>query len=187
MHIALLRAVNVAGHGAIAMSALKDLMAELGLKDAATLLQSGNLVFRTEGGEDAALETLLEDGMRRRLSLAADVMVRSAPEWARVIAANPFPQEAASDPGRLLVLALKVAPAAGAVQALQAVLPGPERIMGEGRNLYAVYPEGVGRSKLTTALIERKLGTKVTGRNWNTALKLAAATGLAPTAPSPPR
>jgi uncharacterized protein (DUF1697 family) len=39
-----------------------------------------------------------------------------------------------------------------------------------------VYPEGVGSSRLTTALIEKKLGTRGTARNWNTVLKLGAMT-----------
>lgn len=34
------------------------------------------------------------------------------------------------------------------------------------------YPDGVGRSKLTNAVIEKALGTRTTGRNWNTVLKL---------------
>jgi uncharacterized protein (DUF1697 family) len=37
-----------------------------------------------------------------------------------------------------------------------------------------IYPEGQGNSKLTNALIERKLGVAGTARNWNTVLKLAA-------------
>ena len=43
-----------------------------------------------------------------------------------------------------------------------------------GNHLYAVYPDGIGRSKLTPKLIESKLGTSATGRNWNTVLKIAA-------------
>jgi uncharacterized protein (DUF1697 family) len=38
-----------------------------------------------------------------------------------------------------------------------------------------VYPDGIGTSKLTNAIIERKLGMNGTARNWNTVLKLAAA------------
>jgi uncharacterized protein (DUF1697 family) len=44
-----------------------------------------------------------------------------------------------------------------------------------GKQLYAVYPDGQGRSKLTIKVIESKLGTQGTARNWNTALKVAAA------------
>jgi uncharacterized protein (DUF1697 family) len=36
-----------------------------------------------------------------------------------------------------------------------------------------VYPEGIGRSKLTIQKIEKTLGTRGTARNWNTVLKLA--------------
>jgi uncharacterized protein (DUF1697 family) len=59
---------------------------------------------------------------------------------------------------------------------LRAAIVGHERIEAIGRDLFIVYPDGVGRSKLTTALIERKLGARRgTGRNWNTVLKIAAA------------
>jgi uncharacterized protein (DUF1697 family) len=39
---------------------------------------------------------------------------------------------------------------------------------------YIVYPDGIGRSRLTNQLIEKMLGTRGTGRNWNTVLKLDA-------------
>jgi uncharacterized protein (DUF1697 family) len=46
-YICLLRAVNLAGRNMVSMSALRDLAGELDLQDARTLLQSGNLVFRS--------------------------------------------------------------------------------------------------------------------------------------------
>jgi uncharacterized protein (DUF1697 family) len=46
-----------------------------------------------------------------------------------------------------------------------------------GRQAHVVYPDGVGRSKLTNGFIERVLGTRATARNWNTVLKLAAVAG----------
>lgn len=38
-----------------------------------------------------------------------------------------------------------------------------------------VYPDGIGRSRLTNAVIEKTLKARGTARNWNTVLKLAAA------------
>jgi uncharacterized protein (DUF1697 family) len=43
-----------------------------------------------------------------------------------------------------------------------------------GRELYAVYPDGQGKSKLTNVVIEKALATRGTARNWNTVLKLQA-------------
>jgi uncharacterized protein (DUF1697 family) len=45
------------------------------------------------------------------------------------------------------------------------------------RHAYIVYPDGIGRSRVTNALIEKTLGTRGTGRNWNTVLKLGAVAG----------
>jgi uncharacterized protein (DUF1697 family) len=44
----------------------------------------------------------------------------------------------------------------------------------QGRQAYIVYPNGIGRSRLTNSVIEKKLGSSGTARNWNTVLKLAA-------------
>jgi uncharacterized protein (DUF1697 family) len=62
------------------------------------------------------------------------------------------------------------------VKALQGVIPGREEVRVDDRTAYFTYPDGIGRSKLTNALIERKLGARGTARNWNTVLKMHAAT-----------
>ena len=70
-------------------------------------------------------------------------------------------------------MCLKDAPSAAAVKALTAAIKGRETFRAAGRNAYVVYPDGIGRSKLTNALIEKTLETRGTARNWNTVLKLA--------------
>jgi len=171
--IALLRAVNVAGHKPVAMADLRDLLAGLGLKDVQSVLQSGNLVFRGDGKGGARLERLLEAEAKRRLGLETDFFVRSAAEWEDVVANNPFHEEARRDPARLVAVFLKEAPGGAAVKALQAAIVGREVVRAVGRQAYIVYPDGQGRSKLTNAVIEKHLGTRGTARNWNTVLRLA--------------
>jgi len=173
-YVALLRAVNLAGLNRVSMSDLRDLLAALGMPDAKTLLQSGNVVFRSSVSAAEKVERLLEDGAAKRLDLSTDFFVRSAAELNGVIAANPFPEEAKKDPGHLLVTFLKAAPARAAVAELQAAIKGREVVRAKGREAFITYPDGIGRSRLTTALIEQKLGTRATARNWNTVLKLAA-------------
>src|SRR5262249_51161418 len=174
VRIGLLRAVNVAGHGAVAMATLRGFLADLGFADARTLLQSGNVVFTGKGGTDAALEAHLEMEAEKRLGLRTTFFVRDAAEWDAIIAANPFPEEAEHDPSHLLVMFLKATPSAAAVQKLQAAIKGREVVRPGGRQVYITYPDGIGRSKLTNAVIEKALGSPGTGRNWNTVVKLAA-------------
>lgn len=171
--IALLRAVNVGGRS-IKMAGLKAMFAELGFSDTRTLLASGNVVFDAGARKGTALESFLESETAKRLELGTDYLVRSPAEWRRAIAKNPFPREAERDPAHLLLLPMKSTPEKRELQALEAAIKGRERVRAIGRELYAVYPDGIGRSKLTIAAIEAALGTRCTGRNWNTVLKLAA-------------
>jgi uncharacterized protein (DUF1697 family) len=156
------------------MAELRDLLADLGFANVQSLLQSGNLVFDSRAGTPARLESTLEQAAWDRLQLETAFFVRTAKEWAEIVAGNPFPDEAKRDPGHLVVMSLKGAPDREHVTALEKAIVGREVIRAGGRHLYLVYPDGIGRSKLTNASIERKLGTQGTARNWNTVLKLAA-------------
>lgn len=175
-HVALLRAVNVGGRGKVAMADLRALLADLGFEAPRSLLQSGNLVFRSRP-TGSALEALLEKEAEAGLGLATDFLVRTADEWAAIVAANPFAAMARDDPSHLVVMPLKSPPDAGGLAALRAWIPGREKVEAVGRELYIAYPDGIGTSKLTIAVIERRLKTRGTARNWNTATKLAALLG----------
>lgn len=170
--MALLRAINLPAHNKVTMSDLRDLLAQLGFGDPRSLLQSGNLVFQSPRRTGAGLERFLEAEAEKRLDLRTDFIVRTTSEWDTVIAHNPFPDEAKRDPAHLLVVFLKDAPNAQAVKLLSAAITGREIVRADGKHAYIVYPDGVGRSRLTNAIIEKKLGTRGTGRNWNTVLNL---------------
>jgi uncharacterized protein (DUF1697 family) len=173
-YIALLRAVNLGPHNKVGMSDLRELLAALGMKGVQTLLQSGNAVFQSDARTSAQLEPVLEGAMAKQLHVETAVIVRSHKEWKGMIANNPFPKEAKQDPSHLLALPLKESPARGAAGALQDAISGREVVRVDGRCAYIIYPDGIGRSKLTSTLIEKKLGTRATGRNWNTVMKLDA-------------
>jgi uncharacterized protein (DUF1697 family) len=175
-HIALLRGINVGGNNMVAMSDLRAMAAKLGMSNVQTLLQSGNLVFESSRKSAAQLERLLEAEIGRRFESTIGVFVRTADEWKTLVARNPFGAEAASDPARLIVMVFKDECALEQVGALQGAIVGPERVRAVGRQLYLVYPDGMGKSKLTNALIEKTLGMRGTARNWNTVLKLSTVT-----------
>jgi len=160
------------------MADLRHCLAALGCVDVQTLLQSGNLVFRTDRPGGAKLEEFLEAEFLERLGISTDVMVRSAAQWRKMIARNPFVKEAREDPGHLLAIISRQPVTRKTLADLRAAMAGAaghELAAESNGQLYLFYPGGVGRSRVTTALLERALGTRVTGRNWNTVLKLAEA------------
>lgn len=167
VHIALLRGINVGRHQRVAMADLRAMLTDLGFGQARSLLQSGNLVFHGSARAGPEIEALLEREAATRLGLRTDFLVRSAGEWAEILSANPFPEEAEHDPGHLVVMFLKEVPDGSVAAALQAAATGPERLRVIGRHVYIVCPNGIGRSRL-------KLDVLGTTRNWNTVRKLGA-------------
>jgi uncharacterized protein (DUF1697 family) len=172
--IALLRAINVGGNSNIRMAELRKLGESLGFSGVKTLLQSGNMVFDAREADTAVLEQQWEGAVEKQLGVKTSFRVRSQKEWLELVAANPFEAEATQDPSHLLALVARDAIGQAAIAALRSAIRGRERIEAGERCLYAVYPDGIGGSKLTVKLIECHLSTPVTGRNWNTVLKLAA-------------
>jgi uncharacterized protein (DUF1697 family) len=173
-YIALLRAVNIGSHNKVSMAALRDLLGKLGFSEPQTLLQSGNTVFGSSKVNSAELERQLESAVARQLQVTTQFFVRSALEWEEIVRSNPFTAEAQGDPGHLIVMVLKEPATDRAIDKLREAITGREVVAGGSRHVYIVYPEGIGRSRLTHPLIEKKLGTSGTGRNWNTVLKLQA-------------
>jgi uncharacterized protein (DUF1697 family) len=174
--IALLRGVNVGGNNMVPMARLRELMHDLGYDDVRTHLQSGNAVFTAAEGtppERAARE--IEGQLERHLGLAVPVLVRTARELARVVAANPLP-EAVSEPSRLLVNFLSAAPDPDLLGGLDAADFEPDLFGAGEREIYVWCPEGMRATKLTYAFWEKRLGVTATARNWNTVTRLLALT-----------
>lgn len=170
--VALLRAVNVGGSGKIAMKDLAAHFRSEGYANVRTLLATGNVFFETDLPGGVALEEKLRTNVREQLGLDTDFFVRDAAEWRSIVAANPFPRESQSDPAHLVVLLLKSAPSTESVSRLRDAIRGREYLEVTDTTGYVVYPDGIGDSRLTVSIIERQLGTRVTGRNWNTVRKI---------------
>ncbi|MGE5815296.1 MAG: DUF1697 domain-containing protein [Acidobacteriota bacterium] len=181
-YVGLLRGINVGGRRKVGMTELRQFAADIGLKEPRTLLQSGNLVFGAAKRSTAGLEKFLEEAARQRLDLRTDVIVRSAEEWEEIVLANPFEDAARRDPSHLLVMFLKAPARKGAVEEAARINSGPEMIHAVGRELYIVFPRGIGTSKFPSLLGAADLGTRGTGRNWNTVIKLLTALRNGPTA-----
>lgn len=168
--VVLLRAVNVGGTGKVAMPALREAAADLGHTDVATHLATGNLVLRPAPSaptHPAALAADLTAGLRDRLVLPLDLVVRTVAEIDALVADLPWADVAQDDPSHLLVLFLD-GPAPDEPVDLSRY--GRERLLWHGSEAYLHYPDGIGRSTVTGAVLDRVSGRRGTGRNWRTVL-----------------
>src|SRR5271156_4733032 len=170
--ISMLRGVNLAGKRKIKMEALTALCESLRLRDAQTLLQSGNVVFRTEQKDLVALTKKIESGIESKFGFHSDVVVRTSAELRDVIARNPFAKRAGIDASKLLVSFLVSDPGAEARDNVLRIKAEPEELRIDGREVYIYFPNGMARPKLSWVAVEKKLRTAGTGRNWNSVTKL---------------
>ena len=174
-YAALLRGVNVGGNKKIAMADLRALLTGLGFDDVSTLLQSGNAVFTAPKTDPGQIAGRIEQALADDLGLRSRVLLRSHPELASVIAANPFPT-AAEEPSKHLVQFL-FAPLTELSRARIAEFDPrafePEEFrVGDGV-IYFRFPDGIGQSKLSVAFGKHVTAKfEMTGRNWNTVRKL---------------
>ena len=161
-YIGLLRAVNVGGTGKLAMTDLKSVCETAGFDCVRTYIASGNVIFESRLGEEA-VKKILEERLLELAGKPVGVMVRTAAEMAEVLKRNPFP----GAPGnRTMAIFLDASPPANALDQISGRVNEEVRL--GRREIYVLYDENMGRSKLK--IPAAKTGT---ARNMNTVSKLA--------------
>jgi len=170
--ISMLRGVNVGGHNKIKMDALRALYESFKFENPRSYVQSGNIVFRTKEKNSAALATKIQSAIEHKFGFRPEVILRTADELRKTIAASPFAGRMGLEPGKILVTFLAGDPGPKAQAALLGLKDFPEELHLRGRELYIYFPDGAGKSKLPWSQIAKLLQTEGTARNWNSVTKL---------------
>jgi uncharacterized protein (DUF1697 family) len=175
---ALLRAINLGSTNRIKMADLRALLEGLGHGDVDTYLQSGNVAFTPADpkAKESAVRQQLEQAIKDELGLSIDVMVRTHQELAAVVALHPF-GDRTDDPKQLHVTFLHDVPEPDLAASLEPPAGEQIELAIHGRELYLYTPQGLGRTKLSAAAADRKLGVRGTSRNWRTVTELTRLTG----------
>ncbi|HEY5727732.1 MAG TPA: DUF1697 domain-containing protein [Acidimicrobiia bacterium] len=166
--VALLRAVNVGGRGALPMALLRDICVGVGCTDVATYIQSGNVVL-SSALDEPRLRRALEKSIADQAGVATEVMIRTAAEMEQVVESLPYPDAA---PKHLHVGFLHQRPGTDQAQAVRDIDMQPEDATVVGRQVYLLLPDGIGRSKLPSVVARRLGGPSTTVRNWRTVTTL---------------
>jgi uncharacterized protein (DUF1697 family) len=171
-YIAFLRAINVGGR-IVKMDELRALFAALGFSPVETFIASGNVIFASER-EAPALTAEIAAHLQQALGYEVATFLRTVAEVGAVARYQPFtPAEMAS--AAMLNVGFLAAPLDDAARATLAGLKTEfDEFHPHGRELYWLMRQKQSESKLTNAIFERRLKTKVTFRGANTIVKLAA-------------
>ena len=171
-YVALLRGINVSGQKIIKMEELKELFVQPGISDVSTYIQSGNVLFRSALADEIRLRNKIEAHLEKQLGYQVSVILRNHEQIKSAIASNPYPAEklATGDELKVSLTFLQEAPQPHLIPTLP-TQSGNDELQVVGRDVYILYV-AYGNSKLTNALIEKKLGVRATTRNWATVNKI---------------
>jgi uncharacterized protein (DUF1697 family) len=172
-HVALLRGINVGGKRIVPMKDLAAVFADAGCRDVRTYIQSGNVVFTASSATAHRLRDRLEKKIQERFGFAVPIILRSAAQLARTIAGNPFLKAGVAETA-LHVYFLANLPSEEAAAHLDPNRSTPDAFIFSEQEIYLHLPNGMGRTKLTSAYFDSRLSTICTARNWTTILKLSA-------------
>ncbi|MGC4106287.1 MAG: DUF1697 domain-containing protein [Thermomicrobiales bacterium] len=168
--IVLLRAVNVGGTAKVPMADLRTLLGEIGYRDVATYIQSGNIVATVPSDrDDATIAAAIEAAIAERMGVTTRAIVRTRDELDAALAVYPYLDH---EPKLAHILFFDHEPDPEGVAALQERDFGDDEWQIVGRDMFVKYGENVHASKLANATIERLLKVTSTGRNLKTVRKL---------------
>jgi uncharacterized protein (DUF1697 family) len=169
--VALLRGINVGGKSTIPMADLRQVFAGLGYENVQTYIQSGNVIFGSRQDDAELLIRDIEKAIAERFGKDVTVLLRTASQLDDVLTRNPFLGRQ-DDLTKLLVTFLAAEPDAESPQRLRPPAGETGELAVIGREVYLHVPDGYGRSKISNAFLEKKLGVAATTRNWKSIRKL---------------
>jgi uncharacterized protein (DUF1697 family) len=178
VYIALFRGINVGPAHRVSMADLVTVFTDVGCRDVRTYIQSGNVVFAATEALARRAGSAVAARMATRCGFGVPIVIRSDNDMRDVIKRNPF-LRAGAEANSLHVAFLETEPSAAQIERLDPRRSLPDEFAVRGREVYLRLPNGAGKTKLSNAYLESRLGTISTLRNWRTVTALAEMATLA--------
>ena len=172
--VAFLRAVNVAGHASLKMTALRRVFESAGCTNVRTYIQSGNVIFDAPRATSAAIRQRIGRGLDKLVGEEVAVAYRTLRELLRAADAAPFASLEEKGDIKLYVGFLIARPRKAPTLPLSFPKDGLELTQLARREVFVVSRKVKGRYGFPNNLIEKELDVPATTRNWNTVKKIIA-------------
>jgi uncharacterized protein (DUF1697 family) len=171
-YVAFLRGINVGGKTLIRMAELRECVTELGHRDVATDIASGNVLFSSESRSAAELEEPIEQAIGRRFGLDVRVFVRNARQLAATARAIPDHWLGNNDLRCNVIFVARDIDGPALVREFEPKPEIEELVRVPGALLWAARRNALTRSTMLK-LSRHPLYDRMTARNTTTVLELA--------------
>jgi uncharacterized protein (DUF1697 family) len=172
-YVALLRAVNVAGHARIATDELARLFAAAGARDVVSFGHAGSFVFSAPRGA-AAVAARVRSAIGRKHGERPLIVLRTAAEFRALAAAEPFAASGATWSDKRYVAFLGRKPRSTTVLPVSSAEEQLTAFALRGRDVLVLSgPKPSGFYGFPNSFVEAVFGIPATTRNWRTVARLA--------------
>ena len=173
-HVALIRAINVAGHAVVKMDRVRDAFVAVGCRNVRSYIQSGNLLFDAPGATTPLFKTVRAK-VGALIGAEPVIMFRTIRQLARIVKHSPFGDFSENRAVKLYVVFLARKPRAMPKLPSRVPKEALELIVIRGQEAYVVSRRKKnGFFGFPNNFIEAELGVPATSRNWSTVTRIVA-------------
>jgi len=173
-YVALLRGINVGGKNVIKMADLRSCLEATGLENVATYIQSGNVLFQSDGRDEAKLTSQIEGALSKTFSYDSRVVLRSYDQLKDIV--KRAPKGFGDDPAAYRYDVLFLRESLSASKAIKDVKTreGVDQAFVGSNALYFSRLISRATQSYLSRLVALPIYQEMTIRNWNTTIKLLA-------------
>lgn len=173
-YVALLRGINVGGSNVIRMTELRACFEDMGLRNVATDIQSGNVLFETPEKNREHLTSDIEKTLSKQFNYMSRVVIVSHDELKHAV--QRAPKEFGTNPAKYRYDVVFLKAPLTAKQAMKSIKTkaGVDRAFARNGVLYFSRLISRASQSYLTRIIQLPIYQSMTIRNWNTTTKLLA-------------
>ena len=173
-HVALIRAINVAGHAVVKMDRVRDAFVAAGCRNVRSYIQSGNVLFDAPGAT-APLFKKVRAKVGALIGTEPVIMFRTIRQLELILKGSPFSDLPRVTGVKLYVVFLARPPRGNPELPLRVPKEALELIAIRGQEASVVSRRKKnGFYGFPNNFVEAEFGAPATSRNWSTVTRIAA-------------
>lgn len=156
---------------------LRAVFTGLGFTDVASVVASGNIVFRCADTDVPALEDRIQDALNTELGIPGGTIVRSREDLQALLDSDPFPGLTHGRGTYLIATFFKAPQAPAEIPAFDDPLARVVGVDRAARAVLAVVDNSAGKTPDFMAWLEKQYGKDITTRTWLTVQRVVKKMG----------